>query len=398
MDNKKNKGKLTKWLYWFLFALAVILVYKTLDNFSAIGNWIANLIDVLMPFVIGLLIAYLLYIPCRKLESIYRKSKKLKIINKRARGLSILTVYIIIIIILIVAINYLLPIVANSIIDLVSNIQGYYNSLMINIDNMPDDSILKNEIVLDAIEGIKTIDLKQYINMNKLAEYAKGAIDFAGRIIDFFVAIIVSIYLLLERREILEFIKKLGRAILNKRAYRNFGKYFDRTNSIFFNFLAGQLLDGLIIGIITSIAMLILGVKYAISLGFMIGIFNLIPYFGAIIAVIIAAIITLLTGGVWQTVIMVIVLIILQQIDANIINPKILGNSLKISPLLVIFAVSVGGAYFGFWGMFLSVPVIAVIKLVLTDYIEYKNRIKDRKERAMKKGSLEIKEENSKIK
>lgn len=398
MDNKKNKGKLTKWLYWFLFALAVILVYKTLDNFSAIGNWIANLIDVLMPFVIGLLIAYLLYIPCRKLESIYRKSKKLKIISKRARGLSILTVYIIIIIILIVAINYLLPIVANSIIDLVSNIQGYYNSLMINIDNMPDDSILKNEIVLDAIEGIKTIDLKQYINMSKLAEYAKGAIDFAGRIIDFFVAIIVSIYLLLERREILEFIKKLGRAILNKRAYRNFGKYFDRTNSIFFNFLAGQLLDGLIIGIITSIAMLILGVKYAISLGFMIGIFNLIPYFGAIIAVIIAAIITLLTGGLWQTVIMVIVLIILQQIDANIINPKILGNSLKISPLLVIFAVSVGGAYFGFWGMFLSVPVIAVIKLVLTDYIEYKNRIKDRKERAMKKGSLEIKEENNKIK
>jgi predicted PurR-regulated permease PerM len=398
MDNKKNKGKLTKWLYWFLFALAVILVYKTLDNFSAIGNWIANLIDVLMPFVIGLLIAYLLYIPCRKLESIYRKSKKLKIISKRARGLSILTVYIIIIIILIVAINYLLPIVANSIIDLVSNIQGYYNSLMINIDNLPDDSIFKNEIVLDAIEGIKTIDLKQYINMNKLAEYAKGAIDFAGRIIDFFVAIIVSIYLLLERREILEFIKKLGRAILNKRAYRNFGKYFDRTNSIFFNFLAGQLLDGLIIGIITSIAMLILGVKYAISLGFMIGIFNLIPYFGAIIAVIIAAIITLLTGGLWQTVIMVIVLIILQQIDANIINPKILGNSLKISPLLVIFAVSVGGAYFGFWGMFLSVPVIAVIKLVLTDYIEYKNRIKDRKERAMKKGSLEIKEENSKIK
>ena len=398
MDNKKNKGKLTKWLYWFLFALAVILVYKTLDNFSAIGNWIANLIDVLMPFVIGLLIAYLLYIPCRKLESIYRKSKKLKIISKRARGLSILTVYIIIIIILIVAINYLLPIVANSIIDLVSNIQGYYNSLMINIDNMPDDSILKNEIVLDAIEGIKTIDLKQYINMSKLAEYAKGAIDFAGRIIEFFVAIIVSIYLLLERREILEFIKKLGRAILNKRAYRNFGKYFDRTNSIFFNFLAGQLLDGLIIGIITSIAMLILGVKYAISLGFMIGIFNLIPYFGAIIAVIIAAIITLLTGGLWQTVIMVIVLIILQQIDANIINPKILGNSLKISPLLVIFAVSVGGAYFGFWGMFLSVPVIAVIKLVLTDYIEYKNRIKDRKERAMKKGSLEIKEENNKIK
>lgn len=387
---KKKRGKLTKWLYWFLFALAVILVYKTLDNFSAIGNWIANFINVLMPFVIGLLIAYLLYIPCRKVESIYRKAKKIKFISKRARGLSVLTVYIIIIVILIIAINYLLPIVASSIIDLVSNIQGYYNSLMTSIDNMPDDSIFKNEIVLDAIESIKTIDLKQYINMSKLAEYAKGAIDVAGRILDFFVAIIVSVYLLLERKSILEFIKKLGRAILNKRAYRNFGKYFNRTNNIFFNFLAGQLIDGLIIGIITSIAMLILGVKYAVSLGFMIGIFNLIPYFGAIIAVIIAAIITLLTGGLWKTIIMVIVLIILQQVDANIINPKILGNKLKISPLLVIFAVSVGGAYFGIWGMFLSVPIIAVIKLVLTDYIEYRNRLKDRQERLEKNKEKEI--------
>lgn len=380
-NNKKNKGKLTKWLYWFLFAVAVILVYKTLDNISVIGSWIGNLIDVLMPFGVGLLIAYLLYIPCKKIESFYKKSKKIKFIKNRARGLSILTVYLIIILILIIAINFLIPIVASSIIDLVTNIQSYYNSLMTSIDNMPDDSIFKNDIVIDLIESIRNIDLKQFFNMNKLAEYARGAIDVAGRILDFFVAIIVSIYLLLERKQILEFIRKLGRAILNKRAYKNFGKYFDRTNSIFFDFLAGQILDGIIIGIITSIAMLILGVKYAISLGFMIGIFNLIPYFGAIIAVIIAAIITLLTGGLWQTVIMVVILIVLQQIDANIINPKILGNSLKISPLLVIFAVSVGGAYFGVWGMFLSVPIIAVIKLLLTDYIEYKNRFKDRKER-----------------
>ena len=374
MEN--NKRKLTKWLYWFLFAVAVILVYKTLDNFSAIGNWIKNFLDVLMPFIVGLLIAYLLYIPCRKIESIYKKSKKLKFIKKRARGLSILTVYIIVLIILIIAINYLLPIVSSSIIDLVSNIQVYYNSLITNIDNLPDDSILKNEIVLDVIESIKNIDLKQFVNMDKLAEYAKGVINVAGKIFDFFVAIIVSVYLLLERKQILEFIKKLGKAIFKERTYNNFGKYFDRTNNIFFNFLAGQLLDGIVIAIITSIAMSIMGVKYAVLLGVMIGVFNLIPYFGAIIAVILAALITLLTGGFWQALVMVIVVTILQQIDANIINPKILGNSLKISPLLVIFAVSLGGAYFGFWGMFLSVPVIAVLKLLITDFIEYKDKEK----------------------
>lgn len=372
-----NKGKLTKWLYWFLFAVAVILVYKTLDNFSAIGAWIKNLIDVLMPFIVGLLIAYLLYIPCRKVESLYRKTKKLKFIQKRARGLSILTVYLIVIIILAIGINFLMPIIASSIIDLVSNIQGYYNTLMVNIENLPDDSILNNEMVLDIIQSIQNIDLKQYINIDKIAEYAKGVINVAGGIIDFFVAIIVSIYLLLQRREIMEFFKKLGRAMFKEKTYHNFGKYFDRTNNIFFNFLAGQFLDGIIIGIITSIAMSIIGVKYAVLLGFMIGIFNLIPYFGAIIAVVIAALITLLTGGLGQCLIMVIVVIILQQIDANIINPKILGNSLKISPLLVIFAVPVGGAYFGFWGMFLSVPIVAVIKLLLTDYIEYKNSLQN---------------------
>ena len=375
MEN--NKKKITKWLYWFLFAVAIILVYKTLDNFSAIGNWIKNFFDVLMPFIIGLLIAYLLYIPCRKVESIYKKNKKIKFVRKKARGLSVLTVYIIVLIILIIAINYLLPIVATSIVDLISNIQNYYNSLTTNIENLPQDSILRNEIVIDILESIKNIDFKQYINIDKLTEYAKGVINVAGKILDFFVAVIVSVYLLLQRREIMEFFKKLGKATVKESTYKNIGKYFDRSNNIFFNFLAGQLLDGIIIGIISSIAMSIIGVKYAILLGFMIGIFNLIPYFGAIIAVIIAALITLLTGGIWQALIMVIVVTILQQIDANIINPKILGNSLKISPLLVIFAVAIGGAYFGFWGMFLSVPIVAVIKLLLTDYIEYKSKEKE---------------------
>lgn len=115
-----------------------------------------------------------------------------------------------------------------------------------------------------------------------------------------------------------------------------------------------------------------MGIKYAVLLGFMIGLFNLIPYFGAIIAIIIAGLITVLTGGPSQALWMVIVVTIIQQIDANIINSKIIGGTLKISPLLVIFAVTVGGAYFGVLGMFLAVPVAAVLKELLNDYIENK--------------------------
>lgn len=150
------------------------------------------------------------------------------------------------------------------------------------------------------------------------------------------------------------------------------GKYFNKSNEVFFSFIAGQVLDAIVVGILTAIAMSIIGVKYAVLLGFMIGLFNLIPYFGAIIAVAVAILITIFTGGIGQAIIMAIVVIVLQQIDANIINPKILGSSLSISPLLVIFAVTIGGAYFGVLGMFLAVPVATVIKLLIEEYITYK--------------------------
>ena len=119
-----------------------------------------------------------------------------------------------------------------------------------------------------------------------------------------------------------------------------------------------------------SIVLSVMGVKYAVLLGFLIGIFNLIPYFGAIIGVTLATLITIFTGGITQAIWVLVVLIILQQIDANIINPKIVGDALEISRILIIFSVTVGGAYFGVLGMFLGVPVVSVIKMMLDDYIE----------------------------
>lgn len=376
----EKKRTLTKWLYWFLFAVAVIFVYKTLDNFSAIGAWLKGLLEVLMPFIIGILIAYILYIPSKKVESFYRKFKRPRFISKKARPLAVFTVYLIALILIIIAFRFLIPAVANAVVDFVNNFQGYYSTMMKAIEELPEDSVFKSEEVLNIVNEVKNIDFKQFINMEKIAEYAKGAIDVASKVFDFFVALVVSVYVLLQRRDILNFFSDLSRAMFKESTYKSLGRYFDRTNEIFFNFIAGQVLDGFVVGIITSIAMSIMGVKYAVPLGFMIGLFNLIPYFGAIIAVIIATLITFLTGGLTQAILMVVVVTILQQIDANIINPKIIGNSLEISPLLVIFAVTVGGAYMGVWGMFLAVPIIAVIKLFITDYIEYKNKIKQTQE------------------
>lgn len=377
---EEKKRTLTKWLYWFLFAVAVIFVYKTLDNFSAIGAWFKGLLGVLMPFIIGILIAYILYIPSRKVEIFYRRFKRPRFISKKARPLAVFTVYLIALIFIVIAFRFLIPAVANAVVDFVNNFQGYYSTVMKAIEELPEDSVFKSEEVLNIVNEVKDIDFKQFLNMEKIAEYAKGAIDAASKVFDFFVALVVSVYVLLQRRDILNFFKSLGKAMFKENTYKSLGRYFDRTNEIFFNFIAGQVLDGFVVGIITSIAMSIMGVKYAVPLGFMIGLFNLIPYFGAIIAVVIATLITFLTGGLTQAILMVVVVTILQQLDANIINPKIIGNSLEISPLLVIFAVTVGGAYMGVWGMFLAVPIIAVIKLFITDYIEYKNKIKQTQE------------------
>ena len=377
MEKKsKNIGK--KWIYWFSFAMAVILIYKVLDNYSEIKDWISNLFRIIMPFVIGIIIAYLLYLPSKKIENVY---KKVKLIRKKSRLLSVMTVYVIAIVLFLLIIRFVVPIISQSIVDLVNNFQNYYNLTVEKINELPDDPqgrVTDHRIGFTQynIEEFKNIDLKQFVNVEKLTKYAQGAISIASGIFDFFVSIIVSVYILLERTEIVRFIKKLTKSIFDEDIYNNINKYFDRTNEIFLKFLASQFLDAIVVGILTSVAMSIMGVKYGLLLGFLIGLFNMIPYFGAIIAVTISIIITFLTGGISQAIWMAVVVIILQQIDANIINPKIVGDSLKISPLLVIFAVTIGGAYFGFLGMFLAVPIVAVIKIVLIDYINYKEKTK----------------------
>ena len=371
MNNENRLWK--KWIYWFTFAIGIILIYKTVDNFSQIGNWLKNFISITMPFVIGILIAYILYLPCRKFEKIYNR---IKILKRFSRPLSIITVYILVVTILILSITFVVPVISQSLIDLLDNFQNYYNITMQKINELPDDSILKSEAAIKIVNEIVNVDLKKFISIETITQYAQGALNVISSVFNFFVAIIVSFYLLLERKQIINFAKKLTGAVFKKNIYNNIRRYFNSTNDIFFRFLAGQLLDAIVVGILTSIVLSIMGVKYAALLGFMIGLFNMIPYFGAIIAITIAIIITLLTGGLGQAIWMSIVIIILQQIDANIINPKIVGGSVKISPLLVIFAVTIGGAYFGVLGMFLAVPIAAVIKIILDDFIEYRNTIK----------------------
>ena len=373
-----------KRISWLLIAIAVVIVYKMLDNFSNVQAWFSTFFTILKPFLIGVLISYILFIPCTKIENILKKSR-VKLVAKRARGLSVIITYIIFVLIVIVIINCIFPILRDSIIELVNNIPGYYETLVNKYKELPEDSFLKSDIIKEKVSEVSNIDMKQLLSINneKIIEYIKSIINIFSGIFDIFVSIIVSVYILLQRTSIVRALRRFLRAVFKKNTYETIDKYFTKANQVFFTFISSQLLDAVIVGILTTVAMLILKVKYAPLIGFTIGLFNMIPYIGAIVAVSIGILVTFITGGFGKALAMAIVVIILQQIDANIINPKIIGSSLEISPLLVILSITIGGSYFGIMGMFLAVPIAVVIKIMLTDFVNSRNKIRDEEERKL---------------
>lgn len=200
MKEVKNHWK--KWVYWFLLGTAIIIVYKALDNFGEILDGVKKLFSILSPFLAGIFIAYLLYMPCKNIEKAYKKSKS-KLIKKKSRVLSVATVYIIAALLLIILVNVILPVVVESVADLINNIQGYFETAINKYNELPENSILKGDIVKEAISNIQNIDVKQYFKLDKILEYVMGAVNAVTSIFNVFVAVIVSIYILMERNQII---------------------------------------------------------------------------------------------------------------------------------------------------------------------------------------------------
>ena len=375
-----NSKEWKKWLFWFTFAVACIAVYKTVDSVTEIFAVISEFLSMLTPFLMAVLVAYILYIPCRGVEN-WLKSAKIKLIKNHARGLSVLIVYTITVLLIFLSIKFIMPSVSESVTDLANNIPNYYNNAINYLNNVEKDSLLYKLNIKEYISSLQEIRLEKeivkWINFENISSYIQGIVGATNAIFDIFVTFVVSIYMLLERSDIKSFLYNLSKVMFDKKTNATIAKYYNKTNSIFFSFITSQIIDAFIVGIVTSVVMSLMNVKYAVLLGFIIGLFNIIPYFGAIVAVIFAVVITGFTGGITQALLVAVIVTALQQIDANIINPRILGTSLNLSPILVIFSVTCGGAYFGPIGMFLGVPVCAFLKLIIIDFIEYENNKKE---------------------
>ena len=387
---KRNKKQITKII---VITIIILVLYRLITHLPGTIAVVSKFFGIMRPFILAGILAYLLYFPCNFLEK--RVFKKFKSKNL-TRILSIAIVYVVFLAFLALILSYLIPVIFNSVVEIAKSMPEYLESLKNIIYNIPEESFFANfklDIVLEKVEQITTesiqIEIAKQFNMEKILGYTSQFIDFVKSIVQLVLTFVVSVYILFEREKLSKYFNRFLEARTQKKTYLKTLDIVREANSIFRKYIVSQFTDAFVVGVIMIIALLALKVKYAVLLGFLIGLFNLIPFFGALTAGIVATMLTLVTGGPELALKTGIIIVVLQQIDANIIQPKIVGEHLKVSRILVIASTTLGGAYFGVWGMFFGVPVLTTIKAVIDNITD--NRIKQNKIRRLINKRLLIK-------
>ena len=383
-----------RYLYWGVTAFCVIaaalLFYFAVGNIKVFGNTVSRLVSILAPFIWGLVICYLLSPLMRSVEGriflplarkFYRKNKK-NDGHRFARVLTVVFCEIVLILVLVALVYLIIPQMLSSVQTLISNSGAY-------VDNLSQwaDGLFANYPVLDDylggfLDNFNT-NLGNWLETKLLprvgsvvSSVTTGVYGVAKSIYNLIIGIIVSIYLLSDKEGFVAAVKRLTYSVFSVETadrLRSGLNFVDRT---FMSFLNGKLLDSLIIGIICYIVCSILQMPYTLLVSVIVGVTNIIPFFGPLIGAVPSALIILMVDPT-KCLIFVIFVIILQQIDGNIIGPRILGNSTGITGFWVMFSIILGGGLFGFWGLLLGVPVFVVIYSLVTNLIVKKLKRND---------------------
>ena len=351
-----------KWGKFILSGAALLLIYKLLNNFSDVAAVFERIIDILFPVILGLAIAFFLSKPAEKLAKLISKIK-LKLIQKNALIISVLIVYAVIILVLFFSVKFVAPKIYKNVEELALNIPTYFQAF--------NKFIAENDI-LSKFNGLDFLwdKFADMFNPSQINKYIGIISGIANSFLTFFLAIILSVYMIMEKENIFKFLGKFSDRFLPEKTKNIVYVYGRKTVDRFYSYFTGLALDALLVGILCSLFFSVIKVPYAPLLGFLVAVGNLVPFFGPIIANIIIFIITTITTGPFKALWVLVFQIIFGQIDGNIIQPKILSNSTGISPLLVLVAVIIFGNLFGFLGMVIGVPLFAVIKDVVVDYVD----------------------------
>lgn len=352
-------------LDWFCVVGACIALYLTLNNLGYFLGKIGVFIGIVSPFAGGIVIAYVLD---PMVKFFYTKLFKEK---KKTRGFAILLAYLVAILLLVLLAWLVIPQIVDSIAMLFTNFPSYIQSVQDML------GMAQERFGVDLSSATKVLDdseamVKEIYSMASAAmpQIVASIGSVASNCVAIFTSIAASIYMLADKEHLLHQLRTLAHAFLPEKAAENTLRICHYANVNFTGFFVGKIIDSAIIGVITFVAMAILRLDFALLISVFIGITNIIPVFGPFIGAIPSIFILLLVDPI-QAVIFGVLILVIQQVDGNFIGPKILGSSIGISALWILFSIVVGGDLFGLVGMVVGVPLFATFYGLAREFVHY---------------------------
>ena len=352
-------------LDWFCVVGACIALYLTLNNLGYFLGKIGAFIGIVSPFASGIVIAYVLD-PMVKFfyTKLFREKKK-------TRGFAILLAYLVAILLLVLLAWLVIPQIVDSIAMLFTNFPSYIQSVQDML------GMAQERFGVDLSSATKVLDdseamVKEIYSMASAAmpQIVASIGSVASNFVAIFTSIAASIYMLADKEHLLHQLRTLAHAFLPEKAAENTLRICHYANVNFTGFFVGKIIDSAIIGVITFVAMAILRLDFALLISVFIGITNIIPVFGPFIGAIPSIFILLLVDPI-QALIFGVLILVIQQVDGNFIGPKILGSSIGISALWILFSIVVGGDLFGLVGMVVGVPLFATLYGLAREFVHY---------------------------
>ena len=379
---KREKKKYLAWgLTAFLTGCALLIFYDVFyrDNSGTVQAIFAKLFSVLTPVLYGLGMAYLLAPIVNFLERAIlrlrdklerKRSKAIRIHKGWLRAASIFLTWAVVLVLVYLLLSMLVPQLVDSITTLVNNLESYYTTIYDWVTGLLSD----NPELKDLFNRYYNETI-QWLTTKLLPGLQTAVTNFTGSLVtgvwsvviftkNFLIGIIVSVYLLAAKEKSAARCCKLLYGVLPEEQAKFAMRGFRRMDHIFSGFVRGKLLDSLIIGILCFIGCSILKLPYTPLVSVVVGVTNVIPFFGPFLGAIPCALLILLVSPL-KCLYFVIFIFLLQQLDGNVIGPKILGDSTGISSLWVIVAILVGGGFGGVLGMFLGVPIFACLQVLV---------------------------------
>lgn len=367
MKNLLDPRQIKMMIPYFFLALAIIVAFRVVSEFRIFIALGLRIWEIFVPFFYGFLLAYILSMPVSALQKLIGKCR-VEFILKRKKGISIVSVYLLFIFLIYLLVNLVVPYISSSIELFIANSQSYYESFLSFIDYINDLNILNEPINVETLFSDLLAILAPLVDVSLPFDAIFG---FTATLFRSFLAFVSSIYILFEKDKFKAFMSRVIGLIFSAFTAETILKYSTKANKYFKRYIYTQTIDGIILGTAVGIQLHLLGSPFALTLGIILGIINYIPYFGSIVGTIIAIVIVLLTQGPSIALIASITLIITQQLDGNVLQPKLMGESFKMSPLLIIISITVGGAFAGVFGMIAAIPIVAILRDTLTDFFAY---------------------------